>query len=178
MFYDPIMLKIVQRSGNMNEEDIIGMLMQYTRMILASVGYSTLDFFVDEKEMNINTPKDIIRALDKFPKVYKQDKKLMQKINNDIDRINWEFLKFFLEHASPGDSLYMRIYLLSKVQDIKNKKIESYSELTGEINERDKNEDEDNKPKLSKIEQKETTDDIETPKQVTPKLTLENIKGK
>jgi hypothetical protein len=117
MFIDETMLKIIARSAHAGKDGTVTLVNLYSQMLLESVVSIGLTYLTKGKD--VETPEELMKSIEQFIKSKEPDPQFQEKMREEYDRINYEFLEFFFKSASAGDSLYLRTYIKAKLGEIK-----------------------------------------------------------
>lgn len=121
MFIDDKIIDIFRRSTNLTEEQFIVIMREYSLTIMESISHAGLDYLVEKENIPTFTPTQLKEAITRVFDEIKHNKEMLKRVNDDIDRINGEMIKNFRKNAMPGDALYLKVYLATKVQEMRHK---------------------------------------------------------
>lgn len=124
MFIDENILKIVQRASGLKPEDAVLMIRDYTNLVLELIATVGIDYNMEKRGLVINSQSDVTKFLDKYYKelLLPENKEILQKIKMEMEEIDMRLVKEFAQNANPGDVMYLKVYLASRIKEMRDNK--------------------------------------------------------
>jgi len=134
MFIDNTILNIIFRSTGLSTERKERLYYLYLNMIREATLYIAINYYEEKGKIKLNTMSDMITFTNKFIKDSENNIELKKVINEEMDNVNSNFIKQFASYANQGDVIYLRVYLASQIQKIRElkKKIQEWESKKGE----------------------------------------------
>jgi hypothetical protein len=95
MLWDPNILKIIKRAGNMSEEDAAEFLQEYMGMVMETISTEAIDYHVNKSQTLIRDQKGMQEFLDKIPSEMEKDPELKKKVYDAILDLDIQIIKQF-----------------------------------------------------------------------------------
>lgn len=119
MFLDQTIIDIFRRSGNMTDDEFVLIMTEYSMLVMEAISIAGIDYYIEKENVQTYTPKQIEKVITKIYKNLNQDPKLLETVNEELERLNLELLDYFKRSALPGDVMYLKVYLASKINQFK-----------------------------------------------------------
>jgi predicted secreted protein len=95
MFIDETMLKIIARSAHAGKDGTVTLVNLYSQMLLESVVSIGLTYLTKGKD--VETPEELMKSIEQFIKSKEPDPQFQEKMREEYDRINYEFLRTYIK---------------------------------------------------------------------------------
>jgi hypothetical protein len=124
MIYDENILRIIFRSARGHYPDIMmkKLMMKYINMLREAISVASTEYYLNEEDININSFNDVQKIIDKVKNDINDPNnvKLGKYIDDEIQRVNDEFLQFYVKTTNPGNLMYLIVYIKSKLEELKS----------------------------------------------------------
>lgn len=115
MFYDLNLTNIFKRATGIDQDALDILTNEYIRTSSSLLTDAVIDFHKEHNTLpeNLNTLESITKFIEQS--LTNPDPELIEYLQDKMVKFNADFVKTFCEIASPGDVMYLKVYLASSL---------------------------------------------------------------